>query len=136
MMQESPLVLFDGVCNLCNGTVKTIVRMDRRAQFHFASLQSDYAQELFKSQQLLVVPESVVLFHNDQFYFKSSAVLAIAGLLGFPYNLLKVGTVIPVSWRDAIYDALARNRYRWFGRQDSCMVPDENLRKRFPEYGV
>ncbi len=135
-MQESPFVLFDGVCNLCNGTVKTIVRFDRKGQFHFASLQSEYAQALIERHELQDFPESVILFYGGKCYYKSDAVMKMATLLGFPYSLLVVGKVLPRAWRDAIYDLVARNRYRWFGKRESCMLPDENLRKRFPEYGV
>lgn len=127
---DSPVILFDGVCNLCNSSVQWIIRRDGRARFRFASLQSSYAQNL-PLLQGLVLPDSLVLIADGKVYVKSSAALRIAGLLGFPWLLLKGGLIIPRFIRDAVYDFIARNRYRWFGKQEFCMMPSPELKSRF-----
>lgn len=127
---DSPVILFDGVCNLCNSSVQWIIRRDSRARFRFASLQSDYARNLPLLQGMLL-PDSLVLIVGEKVYVKSAAALRIAGLLGFPWLLLKSGLIIPRFIRDAVYDFIARNRYRWFGKQEFCMMPSPELKSRF-----
>lgn len=129
-MENSPLLLFDGVCNLCNASVQWIIRRDKKALFRFASLQSEYAGQL-PALKGKTMPDSLVLLDRDRVYVKSSAALRIARLLGFPWNLLTAGCVLPVFLRDAIYDWVARNRYRWFGKSEACMIPTPELKSRF-----
>ena len=130
-------ILFDGVCNLCNGFVQFVIRHDAAGHFRFAALQSEAAQALLAaySQPLtpstLADPASVVLVADGRVYTHSAAVLRIAGQLGGIWRLAAVGWLLPRRWRDAMYRYIARNRYRWFGRQESCMLPTPELRGRF-----
>lgn len=128
---ELTIVFFDGVCNLCNGSVQWIIRHDRKQLFYFASLQSAFAQDFFLQHPVGTQPDSVILWHQGKFSDRSSAALKIAALLGFPWNMLSVGMIMPVSWRNAVYQWIAANRYRWFGKRESCMVPSPELCARF-----
>ena len=135
LVQEShtkPILLFDGVCNLCNGSVQFIINRDPEGIFQFAALQSDVGQQLLKHFNL---PEkelnSVVLIQNGQCYTHSDAPLQIAKKMGGWLRILTVFQPVPVVIRNIVYNWIARNRYRWFGRQESCMVPTPELRQRF-----
>lgn len=128
----APVILFDGVCNLCNGAVQFVVARDRPGHFRFAALQSAPARHLLEQHGLPAADlGTVVLVDGDRAYTKSDAVLRIVRHLSFAWPLLSVGRVVPRRWRDAIYDWVARNRYDWFGRRRTCMVPAEDLRDRF-----
>lgn len=127
-------ILFDGVCNLCNGFVQFVIRHDHQQRFHFAALQSEAARALLaRHGQPLPAPEpdSVVLVENGQVYTHSEAILRIAAGLGGAWRALAVGRVLPRPLRDAAYRWVARHRYQWFGRQDSCMLPTPELKARF-----
>ncbi len=130
-------ILFDGVCNLCNGFVQFVIRHDAAEHFRFAALQSEAAQALLAAHgqpltpDALADPTSVVLVADGRVYTHSAAVLRIAGQLGGVWRLAAVGWLLPGRWRDALYRYIARNRYRWFGRQESCMLPTPELRGRF-----
>jgi predicted DCC family thiol-disulfide oxidoreductase YuxK len=127
-----PLILFDGVCNLCNSTVDFILRRDKRGLFRFASLQSEPASRLMRERGLDPGSlDSVVLMHGDRVYLRSSAALRIAGLLGGPLALTGVFWLVPKPLRDAVYRWVAANRYRWFGRRDTCRVPTAAEQARF-----
>ena len=130
---SSDIIFFDGVCNLCNGFVQFIIRHDPAGRFRFAALQSEAGQALLAEHGLPPVaePESVLLLSGGQLYSHSSAVLRIARGLGGVWALAGVGGLLPRTWRDALYRFVARNRYRWFGRQESCMLPTPELRARF-----
>ena len=125
-------VLFDGVCNLCNGTVQFIIKNDTRQLFRFAALQSEKGEALL-AMHGLQQPEidSVVLIIDDKAWTKSDAALRIARNLGGLWPLCFVAVIIPKRWRDHIYDYIARNRYKWFGKQESCWIPTPELRQRF-----
>ncbi|WP_210518559.1 thiol-disulfide oxidoreductase DCC family protein [Hymenobacter terricola] len=129
-------ILFDGVCNLCNGFVQFVIRHDPNAHFRFAALQSDAARALLAAQgiapaALPAEPESVLLLSGGQLYSHSTAVLRIARGLGGGWRLAALGWVLPRAWRDAVYRFIARHRYRWFGREESCMLPTPALKARF-----
>ncbi|PZF74780.1 thiol-disulfide oxidoreductase DCC family protein [Taibaiella soli] len=126
---SSPVILFDGVCNLCNSTVQFIIRHDKKHRFRFAALQSAYGQRLV--EKFAVSGDSVVLYQDGKIYQRSSAVLKIAPQISGAYWLLCIGYILPRFLRDAIYDLVARNRYRWFGKQDSCMMPTKELQSLF-----
>jgi predicted DCC family thiol-disulfide oxidoreductase YuxK len=129
---DGPVVLFDGVCNLCNGFVQFLVPRDPERTFRFASLQSDVGQELLAERGLPTDDlESLVLIEGDDCYVKSSAVLRIAAHLGGVYGLLPALRFVPRRVRDQIYDFVAARRYRWFGRKDRCTVPDGDTASRF-----
>lgn len=126
-----PIVMFDGHCNLCNGAVQWIIRRDRKARFRFASLQSSFARAALYDERSL--PDSVVLMHKGTIRTRSAAAIGIARFLGFPWSLAAVFWIIPWPIRDLIYVWVAKNRYRWFGKRESCMVPTKELRARFFE---
>lgn len=133
----SDIILFDGVCNLCNGFVQFVIRHDPAGRFRFAALQSAEAQALLAAQGLppaslpTADPDSVLLLSDGRLYSHSTAVLRIAHGLGGFWRLAGVGWVLPRPWRDALYRFVARHRYQWFGRQESCMLPSPALRGRF-----
>ncbi|ELY98517.1 thiol-disulfide oxidoreductase DCC [Natrialba chahannaoensis JCM 10990] len=131
---DSPIVLFDGVCNLCNGFVQFLVPRDTDEQFYFASLQSDVATELLAEHGLPTDElESIVLIEGDDCYVKSAAVIRIASILGGIYALLRPFRFVPRRIRDWVYDLVAANRYRLFGKKDQCMMPTGNVQQRFLE---
>ncbi|HKK74639.1 MAG TPA: thiol-disulfide oxidoreductase DCC family protein [Saprospiraceae bacterium] len=132
METNQPILFFDGVCNLCNASVQRVIKADQKGIFRFASLQSEAAQERLADSDLN--PEelkSVILYHRDQFHTRSDAVLESARLLGGAWSLLYIFKIIPRFIRDGVYDWVARNRYRWFGKKDACMLPTPELKNRF-----
>ncbi|MDS0282893.1 thiol-disulfide oxidoreductase DCC family protein [Haloarcula onubensis] len=129
---DHPVLLFDGVCNLCNGVVQFVIPRDPEGRIHFAPLQSDAGKALLSGQGLPPgALDSVVLVEDGEVYRKSDAVIRTAELLGWPYRAAAVGRAVPASVRDALYDVVADNRYDVFGRKDRCMVPDEDVQDRF-----
>ena len=129
---DAPIVLFDGVCNLCHGFVQFIVPRDTEGQFYFASLQSDVGQELLAEHGLADHGlDSVVLLEGDDCYVKSAAVIRIARLLGGVYRLLGPARFVPRRFRDWLYDLVAAHRYRIFGQKEQCMMPTGNVQERF-----
>ncbi len=135
IVTEKSIILFDGVCNFCNSSINFVIDHDSRQNFVFASLQSDKAKEIIDGQeQDLSVVDSLILVDDDKVYIKSSAALRIARRLSFPWNLAYALVVIPRFLRDPIYDWIARNRYKWFGKMDQCRIPTEDLRARFIEH--
>lgn len=128
----TPVILFDGVCNLCNGSVLFIIKRDPRAQFRFASLQSEFGQEQLRRFMLPTTEmNSVLLLADGKLYQKSSAAIKIAGRLTGGWPLLTIFKIFPTPVRDAVYDWIARNRYRWFGKREACMIPTPELKSRF-----
>ncbi|MDR1876108.1 MAG: DCC1-like thiol-disulfide oxidoreductase family protein [Flavobacteriaceae bacterium] len=127
------IVLFDGVCNLCNSTVQFILKKDKKDQFKFSSLQSDFGQNFLQERGLRQEKfDSVILYEPGRAYYtKSTATLKIAQTLGFPYNLLTFFTVFPAPVRDIVYGFIAKNRYKWFGKKESCMIPTPELNEKF-----
>ena len=125
------VILFDGVCNLCNASINFIIDRDHQQLFRYASLQSDFGQQVKeqfgKGEEL----DSVLLLKEGQLLQKSDAALAIAGQLDGFWFLLKVFRVVPRPIRDAVYSWIARNRYRWFGKQDACRIPTPELKALF-----
>lgn len=127
---HKPVILFDGYCNLCNGAVQWIIKRDTKAYFHFAPISSDFARQHLSTDFLTTV-DSIVLVNGAQILIKSEAALAIARQLPFPFWLLGGFRLIPRFVRDAVYDLIARNRYRIWGKRDNCMVPNPELKARF-----
>ncbi len=133
-LADTHIILFDGVCNLCNGFVQFVIRHDKKRAFMFASLQSAYAASLPGLEAGVVHKLStVVLQDGDRYYFKSTAALRIARMLGFPFSLAYVFIILPVTVRDAVYDWIAHNRYAWFGKREACWLPTPELKGRFLE---
>jgi predicted DCC family thiol-disulfide oxidoreductase YuxK len=128
------VVLFDGVCNLCNGTVQFILDRDPRGRFRFAPLQSEVAARMLAEHGVTIdrsAPYSVLLLEGGQVYARSAAVLRIAQNLAFPWPGMVVFFAVPRFVRDAVYRFIARHRYGWFGRTDACRIPTPALRARF-----
>jgi predicted DCC family thiol-disulfide oxidoreductase YuxK len=124
------VLLFDGVCTLCNGFVQFVIQRDPAGRFQFATLQSDAARRLLQAVPR-PLPDTLVLVENGRVFLRSTAALRVARGLKFPWPLAFVLVVVPRPLRDWVYDIVARNRYRWFGRRDVCMVPTPELRARF-----
>ncbi len=130
--EHNAIILFDGVCNFCNSSVNFIINHDKQGYFKFAPIQSEKGKALCEKLAIdLQSVDSIILIENDQFKIKSSAILRITKKLNRGYPLLFGFIIIPRFFRDAIYDLIARNRYNWFGRKDSCMVPTSEVRSRF-----
>lgn len=126
-----PVLLFDGECNLCNGSVRFILKYDRTQKLSFASLNSDYGQQLFKKHDLADKGiDSIVFVDEDGFYLKSAAFFKTLDSMGGPWQHLKVFGILPKAFTDRVYDFIARNRYKVFGR-GSCIVPTPEQKKRF-----
>ncbi len=131
--QSGPsVVLFDGVCGLCNRWVDFLLRHDKRGRLLFASLQSEPGRRLVQQRGLDPdAMDSIVVVRGDRTWRRSDAVAEIAVQLGFPYSLATAARLIPRPFRDAIYDWVARHRYRWFGRRETCRLPTPEERERF-----
>ncbi|EMA59792.1 thiol-disulfide oxidoreductase DCC family protein [Halorubrum kocurii] len=131
---DESIILFDGVCNLCSGFVQFVLPRDEEGKYRFASLQSDAGQALLAEHDLPSDElESVVLIEDGESYVKSSAIIQIAAGLGGAYRLLSPFRYVPRSVRDRVYDFVADNRYRWFGKKDRCMMPSGDVESRFLE---
>lgn len=129
---DHPIILFDGVCNLCNSSVDFVIDRDPEARFRFASLQGEIGRGLLRQHD--VAPEamdSVVLIEEGRVHTRSTAALRIARRLPFPWPLFSIFFILPALLRDFFYDLIARNRYRWFGRRESCRMPTPELQTRF-----
>jgi predicted DCC family thiol-disulfide oxidoreductase YuxK len=133
MSSKEPLILlFDGVCNLCNGIVQFTIKRDPREKFKFASLQSASGQELLKQRGLPLDDfDSFVYIRGDQFFVKSSAGLNVLKDLGGIWKLFYVFIILPRSFRDFVYNMVAKSRYKIFGKRETCMIPTPELRERF-----
>jgi predicted DCC family thiol-disulfide oxidoreductase YuxK len=130
--QGHPIVLVDGVCHFCQGLTKWIIKRDPEGKFHFASLQSDVAKKLLEKGNLSTDSmDTFVLIEDGKYYTRSTAALRLAKGLKFPYPLLYVLIIVPRFIRNAIYNMVARNRYRWFGKDEVCMLPTPDIKDRF-----
>ena len=126
------VVYFDGVCKLCNWAVRFLIKHDKKTRFFFAPLQSDYARKsLGYSNGHHTSLESLVFQDHTLILTKSDAVLKIMGGLGGYWKLLTVFKVLPKSWRDSLYEFIAGNRYRWFGKSNKCLIPTKEISSRF-----
>ena len=133
--EHKKIILFDGVCNLCNGVVQFVIKRDKKDRFRFASLQSETGTYLVKQRGINTANvDSIILIEPGvAYYVKSSAALQIAYELGGLWKALKIFEWLPVRFRDSIYDIVARNRYKWFGKQEQCMIPTPELKAKFLE---
>ena len=131
-MESHPIILFDGVCNYCNGMVNFIIRQDKKKIFRFAALQSEAGQKLLTQFNL---PEknfdSFVLIENDKIYQRSDAALRLYNLLPWSWRWTQLFWIFPPFIRNGVYNIIAKNRYKWFGKKDTCMVPAPDVRERF-----
>ncbi len=127
------VILFDGVCNLCNSAINLIIQRDKKRVFLYASLQSSIGKQLAAERRIdLSKVDSILLIEpGNAYYQKSSAALHIAKQLSGGYPILAAFLIIPTAIRDVIYDIIARNRYRWFGKKEHCMIPTPELKALF-----
>ncbi|MGB6267370.1 MAG: DCC1-like thiol-disulfide oxidoreductase family protein [Olleya sp.] len=131
--KNKKLILFDGVCNLCNSSVQYVIKNDKKNLFLFAPLQSETGQKIINHFNLDTSKiDSILLYSEDNdITYKSTAALKIAAKLGFPRNLLIVFLIVPTFIRNWVYDYIAKNRYKWFGKREECMIPNQNLKEKF-----
>ncbi|MEN8789673.1 MAG: DCC1-like thiol-disulfide oxidoreductase family protein [Flavobacteriaceae bacterium] len=131
--ENKKIVLFDGVCNLCNASVLFIIKRDHKDQFRFAALQSPIGEQFLKEREIdRVKTDSIILYEPKvAYYTRSSAALKIGKSFGGLWPLIGIFEWIPESIRDFFYNLIARNRYRWFGRQEHCMIPTPELQSKF-----
>ena len=125
MRIEKPVILFDGICNLCNGSVDFVLKHDRKKQFMFIPLQSEKAKCIIHHYKISNDTDSVILISMDRIYAESDAILEITGMLGYPWKLGKVATLMPRKLRNMIYRLIAKSRYRLFGKRDFCRTQIE-----------
>ena len=131
-MHKKPIILFDGVCNLCNNSVQFVIKHDRSDKFMFAALQSATGQQLLLQNNLPQQGfDSFVLIQNEKVFFKSTAALQVVKQLDGPIKLLYGFIIVPAFVRNAVYNFIAKNRYKWFGKKDSCMMPTPALQSKF-----
>jgi predicted DCC family thiol-disulfide oxidoreductase YuxK len=126
-----PIMLYDGVCNLCNSSVRFVLKRDKAGIFRFAALQSAKACELLEPYGTKVGLDTIYLIENGRLYDRSSAALRIMRRLRFPWPLMTIFLVVPKPLRDIVYNWIGRNRYRWFGHTDACQIPDAAVQNRF-----
>jgi predicted DCC family thiol-disulfide oxidoreductase YuxK len=125
------IIFFDGYCNFCSSSVLFILKRDKKSNFQFAPIQSDFGKETSTEGQHLSTSESIILFENNKYYYFSTAVLRISRKLIFPWNLFYFLIIIPQFLRDPVYKWFASKRYKWFGKRDSCFIPDEKEASHF-----
>lgn len=131
-LENKSIILFDGVCNLCNNSIQFIIKRDKKQRFLYASLQSDAAQSILLQFQLKNSDfDSIILIENGKVYQKSTAILKITKHLNSVWKLSYGLIIIPKFIRDFIYTIIAKNRYKWFGKREVCMIPTEELKMRF-----
>lgn len=129
---KQPVILFDGVCNLCNGAVQYVIKHDPSNRFLFASLQSQFGQQVLAAYQLSNTNfNSFILFQDGIIYQKSTAALLVAKQLTGAIRLLHWCIIVPSFIRDGVYNFIAKNRYKWFGKQDACWLPTPEFKSRF-----
>jgi predicted DCC family thiol-disulfide oxidoreductase YuxK len=132
----TPLILYDGVCRLCTASVIFVIRRDPRKRFHFAALQSPLGRTLLARYRLPQDAfQTFVLITEDGHDTRSTAALKVARELGGPWPLLYGFILVPAPIRDLVYRIVARHRYRWFGKRDTCLVPSADIRDRFVDAG-
>lgn len=132
-IEQQKIILFDGICNLCNGSVIFVMKREKKPIFKFASIQSKAGRELLEWCGLpSTYSQAVILIDNGRTYLGSSAALKIGQELTFPWHIMAyIGFMVPKFIRDWVYAQIAEHRYQWFGKRDICMVPNENLKARF-----
>lgn len=119
-----PLILFDGTCRHCHWMVQLAIRFDPQKKLRFAPLQGETARDRKLRYQIKEQPDSVILIEQEKVFYESTAVLRSCAYLQAPLSWARVGLIVPIKWRDKIYRWVAKNRYRWFGRYETCRIPD------------
>lgn len=129
MSHSNPIIAFDGVCNLCNGFIQWLIKRDKTKKFRYTTLQSDSGEVLVKA--VAIEGDSVILIYKGILYTLSDVGLKCMELLGGVWKIFSVLIFLPKGFRDLIYKWIAKNRYRWFGKSDVCMMPDASIRSLF-----
>lgn len=131
--ENKDLILFDGVCNLCSNSVQFIIERDKRNKFVFAALQSNLGQQIIKDYNIdPSKTDSILLYRKGKaIKSKSTAAILIASKLGLPTNLLYPFLILPEFIRNTVYDFIAKNRYKWYGKKDNCWIPTPDLKAKF-----
>ncbi|KJD36214.1 thiol-disulfide oxidoreductase [Tamlana sedimentorum] len=127
------LILFDGVCNLCDSSVQYIIKHDKSDVFRFAALQSEIGMQIIEKHNIDTKKTDSILLYvpNKGIDYKSTAALKIAFHLGFPINLMALFLIVPAFIRNWVYDFIAKNRYKWYGKKEACMIPTPELKSKF-----
>ncbi len=126
-----PIVLFDGVCNLCNASVDFIVKRERNDKLRFASLQSELGKHIVAKYSDGMAPDSILFLEDGKLYSQSTAALRVSKYLKFPWQLIGFLRIFPANIRDYVYDFIAANRYKWFGKKETCRLPTAEERNKF-----
>ena len=132
--KDKQLILFDGVCNLCNSSVLYVIKRDKNDKFLFAPLQSIVGEEIISQFNIDTEKTDSILLYNPQsnlIKYKSSAASHIAKHLGFPSNLMVAFFIVPTFIRNWVYNYVANNRYKWYGKKETCMIPTPELKSKF-----
>lgn len=130
---DKKIILFDGVCNLCNSSVQFVIKHDEKDIFRFVALESDLGKVIIKHIGIdITKTDSIILYEPGiAYYYKSNAVIKIAETLGGFLSLIWIFKILPLSIRDFVYDYIAKNRYKWYGKKQSCMIPTPELKSKF-----
>ena len=131
--QDKKIILFDGVCNLCNSSVQYVIKHDKKDVFRFVALQSDLGQKIIKHLGIdTQKTDSIILYQPGfAYYYKSEAALEIAKHLGGIFYLASLFSILPTSFSNHIYDYIAKNRYKWYGKKETCLIPTKELQAKF-----
>ncbi|WP_298901943.1 thiol-disulfide oxidoreductase DCC family protein [uncultured Psychroserpens sp.] len=131
--KHKQLILFDGVCNLCNSSVQYVIKYDRTNTFMFAPLQSHVGKQIIDHYKIdTSKTDSILLYSNENgLSIKSTAALKIAKQLGFPRSFMAIFFIVPPVMRNWVYDYIAKNRYKWYGKKEACMIPTPDLKEKF-----
>ncbi len=132
MKKNHKIILFDGICNLCNASVNFVIQRDKKDVFRFVALQSEIGEKIISEFNIDPLDtDSIILIDKDKCYIKSTAALYITKSLSGAYPLLFGFIIVPRFFRNWVYDYVAKNRYRWYGKKESCMIPTEELKEKF-----
>lgn len=131
--QNKKLILFDGVCNLCDASVQYVIKHDKNDLFRYTTLQGEVGQAVIKKFNVDTSKMDSILLYSPEkgISYKSTAALKIASKLGFPRHLMVVFLIVPAFIRNWVYDFIAKNRYKWYGKKEECMIPTKELKSKF-----
>jgi predicted DCC family thiol-disulfide oxidoreductase YuxK len=131
--KHKQLILFDGVCNLCNASIQYVIKHDKNKRFMFAPLQGAAGEQIIKAFNIDTSKTDSILLYSEEkgLKIKSIAALIVASKLGFPINLLAIFLIVPPFISNLVYNFIAKNRYKWYGKQEVCMIPTPELKARF-----
>ena len=131
--KDKKIILFDGVCNLCDSTVQYLIKRDNKDVFRFVALQSEIGKQIIEHIGVdTSETDSIILYEpNKGYYYKAEAAIRIAAGLGGVYKLMKFFSILPKGFNNAVYDYVAKNRYKWYGKKDECMIPTPEMKAKF-----